>query len=207
MMTVLGATRLARDEQKMRSEQVRQAILDTAYDMGLKEGFEAVSIRKIISRMKYSTGVVYHYFKDKQEILDAIEETETKRLHEMIVSLIDPQRDYIENMSAVFRRVMRLAYEEPEKYNLIVLHKYSRHNPSRPAWISEISRNLQKCMEAGAVRALDAEKAAFAVWSSFLGFNLMISRHQDMTLAEAEALFDVQLDIILHGILNQNEGK
>jgi hypothetical protein len=56
-------------------------------------------------------------------------------------------------------------------------------------------------METGAVRPMDAEKAAFAIWSSFLGFNLMISRHEALTIEAAEALFDVQYGIILHGIL------
>jgi AcrR family transcriptional regulator len=110
----------------MRSDQVRQAILDTAFRMGLEEGFEAVTVRKIINKMKYSTGVVYHHFKDKQEIIDAIEESETSRLRSAIAAIIDDRQDFVTNMGAVFRRVMRLAYEEPEKYNLIVLHKYSR---------------------------------------------------------------------------------
>ena len=68
---------MARDEQRERSEKVRQAILDTAMEMGLREGFDEVSIRKITQKMKYSTGVVYHHFKERQEIIDAIEQAET----------------------------------------------------------------------------------------------------------------------------------
>ncbi|MNI97189.1 hypothetical protein D3C73_1557890 [compost metagenome] len=48
---------------------------------------------------------------------------------------------------------------------------------------------------------MDTDKAAFAIWSSFLGFNLMISRNRDLTSEEAEELFKVQFDIILRGIL------
>lgn len=191
---------MGRDDQKMRSEAVRQAILDTAYQMGLEEGFEAVTVRKIIGKMKYSTGIVYHHFKDKQEIIDAIEEAETGRLRALIMSEIDENKDYLTNMAAIFHRVMVLAYEEPEKYNLIVLHKYSRRSPELPGWIAQISANLTKCMQEGAVRQMDADMAAFAVWSSFIGFNLMISRHKNLSLDEAEALFKTQLDIILNGL-------
>lgn len=191
---------MARDEQKLRSEAVRQAILDTAYEMGLQEGFEAVTVRKIINKMKYSTGVVYHHFKDKQEIIDAIEEAETKRLRAVITAIIDEKADFISNMRAVFRRVMLLALEEPEKYNLIVLHKYSRHKTGLPEWISYIAGNLKKSMQEGTVRPLDADKAAFAVWSSFLGFDLMISRLSGLSPETAEELFNAQFDIILNGL-------
>ncbi|MEL7609723.1 MAG: TetR/AcrR family transcriptional regulator [Bacillota bacterium] len=202
IMLLTGDSKLAREEQKLRSETVRQAILDTAMEIGLREGFEALSIRKIINRMRYSTGVVYHHFKDKQEIIDAIEAAETDKLHSIITGLLDDGRDIIYNMTAVFHRIMLLAFEEPEKYNLIVLNKYSRRIESRPQWLSYISEGLKKAIQAGLVRNMDPEKAAFSIWSSFLGFNLTISRQTDLTIEKAEALFEVQLSIILKGVLN-----
>lgn len=194
---------MAREEQKMRSELVRQDILDTALEIGIKEGFEAVSIRKIINKMKYSTGVIYHHFKDRQEIIDAIETAETDRFRSIIGEIADDAKDIVFNMREVFHRVMKLAYDEPEKYNLIVLHKYSRSKPERPEWLSYIGEGLKKSIECGQCREMDAGKAAFAIWSSFLGFNLMISRHTGLTFQEAESLFEVQIDIITKGILKK----
>ena len=150
---------MPREEQKMRSEHIRQAILDTALEIGIKEGFEEVSIRKIIKQMNYSTGVVYHHFKDKQEIINAIETAQTQWLHSQIKELLDPNKDIAAEMKTVFYRITRLAYEEPEK-------------------------------------------AAFSIWSSFLGFNLMISTHTDLTWEQAEEMFQVQLNMILKGVLS-----
>jgi AcrR family transcriptional regulator len=191
---------MAREEQKIRSEQVRKAILDIAMEMGIREGFDSVSIRKIIHQMNYSTGVVYHHFKDRQEIIDAIEEEETGRLNRIIESIQDANKDVLSNMEATFHRVMLLAFEEPEKYNLIVLHKYSRRSPERPRWLQYLSEHLKKGMEDGIVREMDPEKAAFTIWSSFLGFNLMISRLRNLKLDEVETLFSAQYDMILRGI-------
>lgn len=194
---------MGREDQKMRSDSVRQAILDTALQIGLAEGFEAISVRKIINQMKYSTGVVYHHFKDKQEIIDAIEASETAKYYGTISQLVDETVDAVSNMVAVFRRSMQLAVEEPEKYNLIVLHKYSRHKPSASPWIAHISENLKRDMEAGRVRTMDARNAAFSIWSSFLGFNLMLSRMEGLTTEQAQAMFNVQVDIIFKGVLNK----
>lgn len=193
---------MAREEQKLRSDSVRQAILDSALEIGLKEGFEAVSVRKLSNKIKYSTGVVYHYFNDRQEIIDAVEASETARFRELVTELADDSRGSAYNVTTVFHRVMRLALEEPEKYNLIVLHKYSRHFPETPLWLSHLSVTLKRDMDAGLVRRMDAEKAAFSIWSSFVGFNLMISRLPEVSTEEAEKLFEIQKNIILKGILN-----
>ncbi|PKM72052.1 MAG: hypothetical protein CVU91_11210 [Firmicutes bacterium HGW-Firmicutes-16] len=193
---------MGREDQKMRSDGVRQAILDTALEIGLQEGFEAISVRKIINKMKYSTGVVYHYFADKQEIIDALEESETEKFRGIVSSLLDESKDSAHNVTTVFHRIMRLALEEPEKYNLIVMHKYARNNPSPPMWLSFMAENLKRDMETGIVRELNAEKAAFSIWSSFVGFNLMISRLPNLSEDEAEHMFKTQSDIILKGIIN-----
>lgn len=200
---------MARDEQKQRSDKVRQAILETALGIGIREGFEAVSVRKIIQEMNYSTGVLYHHFKDKQEIIDAIEEQETSWLHGEIRSLLDENRDFVWNARRVFHRILRLAWEEAEKYNLIVLHKYSRHQGDTgtpPEWVGYMAARLEKEIAAGHLRQMNPAHTAFALWSSFLGFNLMISRRQGMSFAEAEELFDVQMDLVLHGMLNRPGG-
>jgi AcrR family transcriptional regulator len=194
---------MARDDQKVRSEQVRQAILDTAMEMGIQEGFDEISIRKITQKMKYSTGVVYHHFKERQEIIDAIEEDQSARLNAIISEVQDETKDVLYNMKATFHRVMRLAYEEPELYNLIVLRKYSRRTPEKPRWLGYLSGYLKKGMEAGLIRTMDPEKAAFSVWSSFLGFNLMVSRLRALPWEEVEVMFQVQSDMMLHGIAQQ----
>lgn len=191
---------MARDEQKERSEKVRQAILDTAMEMGLKEGFDEISIRKITQKMKYSTGVVYHHFKERQEIIDAIEEAETLRLNAIIASVQDASKDVLQNMEATFHGVTLLAYEEPELYNLIVLRKYSRKTPVRPRWIEYLSGHLKAGMDSGLIRPMDPDRVAISVWSSFLGFNLMISRLPALPPDEVEAMFRTQFDVLLRGI-------
>lgn len=191
---------MARDEQKERSGKVRQAILDTAMEIGLREGFDEVSIRKITQKMRYSTGVVYHHFKERQEIIDAIEQAETLRLNAIISAVQDEAKDVLQNMEATFHRVTLLAYEEPELYNLIVLRKYSRKAAEKPRWLDYLSERLKAGMDCGLIRPMDPDKAAFSIWSSFLGFNLMISRLSALPQDEVEAMFRTQFDMLLRGI-------
>ncbi len=198
---------MTREEQTIRSDKTRQAILDTALEIGIEEGFEAITIRKIINRMKYSTGVVYHYFKDKQEVIDAIEKSETDWLRSEITAVQDSSKDIVWNMKTTFHRMMQLAHREPEKYNLIVLHKYSRQKPAKPEWISYLGERMKQGMEDGILRPMDPEQAALTIWSSYLGFHLMISRYSELTEEQAEDLFRVQSDIIFNGVLVHEQDR
>lgn len=51
-------------------ETVREAILDAARTIILKEGWQAVSIRKIADAIGYSLPVVYNHFQNKDAILE-----------------------------------------------------------------------------------------------------------------------------------------
>ncbi len=193
---------MVKNAQQKRSEKLRQEILDNALEIGLQEGFEELSIRKITKKMQYSTGIIYHHFKNKQEIIDAIVTTETLLLYSQISELLDDTKDVIANLETVFHHIIKLAFKEPEKYNLVVSQKYSRPKLERTKWIDQLSKALKKGMQDGLLREIDPDKAAFSIWSSFIGFNLMISRSNGLTLEEVEAMFRVQFDLIMKGILD-----
>jgi AcrR family transcriptional regulator len=58
-----------RDREK---QQMKELILQTAANIILAEGFEKLSIRKIANRIDYSPAIIYHYFKNKDEIISQI---------------------------------------------------------------------------------------------------------------------------------------
>lgn len=68
-------------------EQIRKKIFDAASDIIIAEGFEKLSIRKIADRIEYSPGVIYNYFKDKNEIVKLIIEENVQRICDSMLSL------------------------------------------------------------------------------------------------------------------------
>lgn len=152
--------------------------------------------------MQYSTGIIYHHFKNKQEIIDAIVTAETQSLYSQIVELLDDTKDVIANLEVVFHHIVKLAFEEPTKYNLVVSQRYSKPRSEQAKWIDQLSIALKKGMQDGLLRQIDPDKAAFSIWSSFIGFNLMISRSTGLKIEEVEAMFRVQFDLIMKGVLS-----
>jgi AcrR family transcriptional regulator len=58
------------DRRERDKEDMRELILSAAEDIVAIEGFEGVSIRKIAAQIDYSPSIVYHYFKDKDDIMN-----------------------------------------------------------------------------------------------------------------------------------------
>jgi AcrR family transcriptional regulator len=58
--------------QEERSERSRTAILDAALDLFSHHGYGATSMRDIAGQAGVSTGSVYHHFKDKESIFQAL---------------------------------------------------------------------------------------------------------------------------------------
>lgn len=53
-------------------EEMRELILSTASEIIALEGYDKLSIRKIAKKIEYSPSIIYHYFKDKDEILNYV---------------------------------------------------------------------------------------------------------------------------------------
>jgi AcrR family transcriptional regulator len=53
-------------------EAMRELIISAAKEIIAKEGFDSLSIRKIANKIEYSPAIIYHYFKDKDEIMNSV---------------------------------------------------------------------------------------------------------------------------------------
>lgn len=47
-------------------------MISAAREIIAKEGFDNLSIRKIAKKIEYSPSIIYHYFKDKDDILNSV---------------------------------------------------------------------------------------------------------------------------------------
>ena len=77
----------------------KNEIIDTAQNLFLTKGYSACSVAEIIDAIGIAKGTFYHYFKSKEEVLDAIVDKGTdmivNRIHKV---LHDDKLDYIEKI-------------------------------------------------------------------------------------------------------------
>lgn len=86
---------------------VREAILEAARNIILKEGWQAVSMRKIADAIGYSLPVVYNHFENKDAILEEFVKQGFEMLSEV---MLNTKAQYIEPISQLTN--MAIAYFE-----------------------------------------------------------------------------------------------
>lgn len=107
-------------ERKIRQkEEVRTSILKAAWQLVEKEGWQALSIRKIAEAIEYSTPVIYDHFENKDGIL--LEFTKqgfrllSERLERAKLQFADPAKQ-LEAMAFAY---WHFAFENKEYYQLM----------------------------------------------------------------------------------------
>ncbi len=191
---------MGRDDQQKRSEEVKNSIIETTIQIIKEEGFESVSIRKISDRMGYSTGVIYYHFKDKQDIIDTIHEQADNQIKGIVQKFFKEDTECLERIKNVFHGIMQIAVKQRDMFDLVVMNKYSDRNEKISPWLDMIAKELDSAVIKGEIKPIDTYQSAFAIWSSFLGFNYMIIKVDGIDMVKADKMFETMSKIIFDGL-------
>lgn len=102
-------------EQQLKSELTQQLILDKAFDLFYKDGYEATTVGIIMDATKLSKGAFYHHYKNKKElVLAVIAQKVKKRIYDNMVLPLYADGDVLEILKDVFSSRIR-AFSEEEK--------------------------------------------------------------------------------------------
>jgi AcrR family transcriptional regulator len=202
-----SAERKERDRQEM-----RQIILDAAKRLFLDEGYEHVTIRRIAEKIEYSSGTVYLYFKDKDEILCALQDIGFSEFHRR-QQILTGIKDSAEKLRAHGRLYVQFAFENPELYDLMFIMRAPMNAlPNNSEWVSGIRSlnilkdNVQECMNAGLIKKGGIDAVAFGIWSIVHGMVSVIIRDRvPMLQKEHQTSFiEKSLDFMMSEILQKN---
>jgi AcrR family transcriptional regulator len=115
----------------------KNEILDTAYSLIYRVGYEQTTIEAIIGETGIAKGTFYHYFKSKLDLLDSLVERMTDRIKEDSRTVIESKKGAIEKFRDFFEMGGAIKLEHREmlipalKYlfsdeNLIARHRTMR---------------------------------------------------------------------------------
>lgn len=111
-----------KERKERHKEDLRLRILDAAKLLFLKEGYEATSIRKIAAAIEFSPTTIYLYYKDKTDIVYALQKEGFKLLRTRFSALANVENPF-ERLKAMGRTYMQFAAENSEFYELMFVMK------------------------------------------------------------------------------------
>jgi AcrR family transcriptional regulator len=172
-------------------DKMRGLILDTAMKLFLKEGYERVTLRAIAREMDYSPGIIYWYFKNKNDILFALHAVGFEKLDAKQREL-QATKDPWQRLLARGEIYLSFAMKNPEFYDLMfIMRGPAKMMKEKKNWTSGLTsyamlkKDVRECIEAGNLIKTNAETATFAFWSFLHGMASIIIRERGVMYSKA----------------------
>lgn len=205
---------LDRERQERKQEETRNAILDAARNIISNEGIVGLSIRKITNTIGYSPGIIYHYFKNKDEIVKALTSEGYRQILNEIGTVKKNENEPEEEMKEVFTNYIRAALSSPEVYKAFMLNEDSavlekssllkKGISKKSQTMQMLCANLQKGIEKSRyVPHYDPELTAQIIWTSTFGLIIKLIIEKNVSEEQINRLIDYHFKVLFHGILNE----
>lgn len=109
-------------ERKERERDHRcELILNAAGEIIATEGLDSLSIRKIANKIEYSPSIIYHYFRDKEDIINNLMKKSYQKIVGAIAQAGASGDEPAQKMRDMLRNYIRLALQMPDEYRTIML--------------------------------------------------------------------------------------
>jgi len=82
-------------KRKMHEKEVRKKIIKTARQLFLEQGFHQTTIRQITQKSKISTGTLYHFYQDKEDIFFHIADETFLKVIEKSAEMVPDDRIFL----------------------------------------------------------------------------------------------------------------
>lgn len=202
------AERRAREKEEM-----RQQILDAAVEIFKEKGFEKVQIRKIAEKIEYSTGTIYLYFKNKDEIFYALHEAFFMKLYQQLLPLMEIGNP-LDRLLKIGRTYINFGLENPDAYDLMFIEKAPMELiENEDQWSCAMGtfeilvHTVQACIDEGYFQARDHMDLVFLAFASVHGMvTLHNRRHMKMFPPETHKhLVNNSLNTMINMMRNQHK--
>ncbi len=165
------------ERREREKHELRSKILDSARELFIAQGYEAVTMRKIAERIEYSPTAIYLHFKDKDALIRELcvhDFTAFARGFLDLVSIEDP----IERLFRAGEVYVRFATDHPRQYRLMFMTPRPTVEPE-PGEAEDPAQNgyvflratLEQAIAQGKLRPefQDAQLVAQCVWGAMHG--------------------------------------
>lgn len=196
-------------------EEMRELILSAANEIITSEGFDKLSIRKIAKEIEYSPAIIYHYFNDKEEIINNLMLRGYKKIVSA-VSLIESKATSMEEkLIEITKNYINTALSMADEFIAAQLNtsKEALNHTSylfkgaskEKAALSSLYNCLQEIYKDTTIDEETIELTAQIIATSTLGLIIKISVEKDIEEEHKQKLIDFfSKEVVLRIVNNIN---
>jgi len=189
-------------------EEFRREILDAARGLFIDDGYENFSMRRLAEKIDYSPTTIYHYFKNKDDLLLAVCEEVAEQFLAKLRHLRSVQKDALEALRLAMLYLLEFAFENPNQYKVFFLARpnvygtqdefMNKESMARNSYF-EFRELVQACMEAGKLRRMDTDVLTQVLATAPHGLIAMTLYRSSFPWADRTVLAVALVDGLLRG--------
>ena len=200
-------------ERRARQKQLlRQEILDAARELLVREGYEALSMRKVAERIDYSPTAIYLHFKDKQELVFSLCEETFARLVKELDTLEREYPDPLVRLRKGLERYIQFGLNNPNHYiptfvlpppdDVKALKIADIHDPQSMGMraLANLRDTIAAGVKAKKLRKMDPDVAARAAWAAIHGITSLLITYPAFPWGDRDAVIKGVLDALIDGL-------
>lgn len=186
---------------------IQERILDAALDIIIQEGFPALTMRRIASRIGMTAPNIYNYYTNKDELYISLVIKGFEMLHRELVSVYDAHENPVERGEALARAYIDFGMKHCSYYDIMFTYptpKYDDYVGTPLEKLSEIEYRISMdivTLAFNAVKSLLDEEFAgdeqkvqmyfIAAWSMLHGMiSLYNSKVVRYTMQDTDAMYE-----------------
>jgi len=200
-------------ERRARQKQLlRQEILDAARELLVRDGYAALSMRKVAERIDYSPTAIYLHFKDKQELVLSLCEETFARLVKELSTLEQEHQDPVVRLRKGLERYIRFGLNYPNHYIPTFMlppppevkgkRLEDMHDPESPGMraLAVLRDSIAAGVKAKKLRKVDPDVAARAAWGAIHGITSLLITYPAFPWGDRDEVIRGVLDTLIDGL-------
>ena len=151
-------------------ENTKEMLLSKAIDLFYERGYAGASVREIVKAVKVSNSILYHYFKDKNELLYVIIERIGRELIESLRAIQDAYNNPVEALSKMILTQISIIKEKKKEAKIFLEEQYQLNDVYKKKILKQhreiyniYKRQLELLEKEGKLRHVNKAVADFSI--------------------------------------------
>jgi AcrR family transcriptional regulator len=181
--------------------ELRQAILGAAADAFARDGYASVSLRAVADAVGLSHGAIYGYFKDKDELFEALVQQSFDQLAAELRALPGRRGDPVRFLKRAGRKYVEFGLKNPGAYEFAFILRRPASGQKPHATYEHVRSAVKRCIDAKRFRIRNVDLASQALWTAVHGVTALLILRPDFPWTKKKALIGLVVDSAVDGLL------
>lgn len=201
-----------KDRKERERDERRDLILSAAQEIIATEGLDNLSVRKIANKIEYSPAIIYHYFKDKDDIIHQLMQKSYQRIVATLANAVTTNTDPGQRLRDIARNYVELALDMSDEYKAIMLSS----SPYFLEHTSVLFKGAAEKRQAVAIlcqtlKAIHSDKddnwielTAQIMWTAIFGLIIRLLIETEVDLEQRQRLIDHHVQCVIDRMILGN---